>query len=95
MSKKHFEPIQLTAGILLIVTAVINCAGVFLLPEHLSSGISPSRVPSLSFLVIGILLVGVCGIMAVFGPKPKKWITMEAVLTVANIALVLYNFMIR
>ena len=95
MQKKHFEPINLAAGILLAVVAVINSVGVFLLPKLFSNGISPYRVPSLSFLVGGILLVGVSGIMAVFGPKPKKWITMEAVLTVADAALVLYNLLMQ
>lgn len=95
MQKKHFDPINLTAGILLAVVAVINSAGVFLLPRLLSGGISPYRVPSLSFLVGGILLVGVSGIMAVFGPRPKKWIAIEAALTVADGAMVLYNLLIR
>lgn len=95
MQKKHFDPINLAAGILLAVVAVINSVGVFLLPKLFSNGISPYRVPSLSFLVGGILLVGVSGIMAVFGPKPKKWITMEAVLTVADAALVLYNLLMQ
>ena len=95
MQKKHFDPINLAAGILLAVVAVINSVGVFLLPRLFSGGISPYRVPSLSFLVGGILLVGVSGIMAVFGPKPKKWIAMEAVLAVADVALVLYNLLMQ
>lgn len=95
MQKKHFDPINLTAGILLAVVAVINSVGVFVLPKLFSSGISPYRVPSLSFLVGGILLVGVSGIMAVFGPKPKKWIAMEAVLAAADAALVLYNLLMQ
>ena len=95
MQKKHFDPINLAAGILLAIVAVINSVGVFLLPRLLSGGISPYRVPSLSFLAGGILLIGVCGIMAVFGPRPKKWIAMEAVLAIADAALVLYNFLIR
>ena len=95
MQKKHFDPINLAAGILLAVVAVINSVGVFLLPKLFSNGISPYRIPSLSFLVGGILLVGVSGIMAVFGPKPKKWIAMEAVLAVADAALVLYNLLMQ
>ncbi|MCH5183612.1 MAG: hypothetical protein J1E00_05480 [Oscillospiraceae bacterium] len=95
MQKKHFDPINLTAGILLAVVAVLNSLGVFLLPKMISGGVSPYRVPSLSFLVGGILLVGVSGIMAVFGPKPKKWIAMQAVLTVADVALVLYNLLLQ
>lgn len=95
MQKKHFDPINLAAGLILAAVAVVNSAGVFLLPKLFSSGISPYRVPSLSFLVGGILLVGVSGIMAVFGPKPKKWIAMEAVLAIADVALVLYNLLMR
>ena len=95
MQKKRFDPINLAAGILLAVVAVINSAGVILLPRLLSGGISPYRVPSLSFLVGGILLVGVSGIMAVFGPRPKKWIAMEAALAAADVAMVLYNFLIQ
>lgn len=95
MQKKHFDPINLAAGIILAIVAVINSAGVFLLPRLFSNGVSPYRVPSLSFLVGGILLVGVSGIMAVFGPKPKKWIAMEAVLAVTDGALVLYNLLMQ
>lgn len=95
MQKKHFDPINLAAGLILAAVAVINSVGVFLLPKLFSNGVSPYRVPSLSFLVGGILLVGVSGIMAVFGPKPKKWIAMEAVLAVADGALVLYNLLMR
>lgn len=95
MQKKHFDPINLAAGLILAAVAVINSVGVFLLPKLFSNVISPYRVPSLSFLVGGILLVGVSGIMAVFGPKPKKWIAMEAVLAVADGALVLYNLLMR
>ena len=95
MQKKHFDPINLAAGLILAAVAVINSAGVFLLPKLFSGGISPYRVPSLSCLVGGILLVGVSGIMAVFGPKPKKWIAMEAVLAIADVALVLYNLLLQ
>ena len=77
------------------MVAILNSLGVFLLPKLISGGVSPYRVPSLSFLVGGILLVGVSGIMAVFGPKPKKWIAMQAVLSVADVALVLYNLLLQ
>lgn len=95
MQNKRFDPINLAAGIMLAVVAAVNCVGVFLLPRLLSGGVSPYRVSSLSFLVGGILLVGVCGIMAVFGPKPKKWIAMEAALAAADVAMVLYNVLIQ
>lgn len=95
MQKKHFDPIHLAAGLLLAVVAAVNSVGVFLLPRLFSNVISPYRIPSLSFLVGGILLVGVSGIMAVFGPKPKKWIAMEAVLAIADVALVLYNLLLQ
>ena len=95
MQKKHFDPINLTAGLILAAVAVINSVGVFLLPKLFSNGITPYRVPSLSFLVGGILLVGVSGIMAVFGPNPKKWIAMQAVLAIADVALVLYNLFMQ
>ena len=92
MAMKHrFEPIGLAAGILLALTAVLNSVSLFLLPRSLSAVFSAQRVSTVSFLVGGVLLVGVCGVMAVFGPRPKKWIAMESVLAVCNIALVVFN----
>lgn len=96
MQKKQFDPIALTAGLLLAVTAVLNIISLFLLPDTLTPVLfAAQRISSLHFLSGGILLVGVCGIMAVFGPKPKKWIAMESALAVLNIGLVLYNLFIR
>ena len=89
MQNNRFRPLPLAAGILLAVTAALNCVGGFLLPPQFSSG--TSRVPTLSFLVGGILLVGVCGMMAVFGPKPKKWMILESVLAFADAAMLVYN----
>ncbi len=89
MQKKRFQPLHLAAGILLAVTAALNCVGGFLLPPQFSSGFS--RVSTLSFLVCGVLLVGVSGIMAIFGPKSKKWIVMESVLAAADAAMLIYN----
>ena len=89
MQNNRFRPLPLAAGTLLAVTAALNCVGGFLLPPQFSSG--TSRVPTLSFLVGGILLVGVCGMMAVFGPKPKKWMILESVLAFADAAMLVYN----
>lgn len=95
MEKKHFDPTSLTAGILLSVTAVFNIIAMFFLPATLSSGLSLQRIPALSFIVGGILLVGVSGVMAVFGENPKKWITMEAVLVALDLFLVTFNLIIQ
>jgi len=95
MEKKHFDPTSLTAGILLSVTAVFNIIAMFFLPATLSSGLSLQRIPTLSFIVGGILLVGVSGVMAVFGENPKKWITMEAVLVALDLFLVVFNLIIQ
>ncbi len=95
MQRKHFEPINLAAGLLLAATALMNSIAGFFLPQTLTGVVSPYRVTTLSFLAGGILLVGICGIMAVFGPKPKKWIALEAVLTVLDGALVIYQLVLQ
>ncbi len=91
--KKRLDPMGLTAGILLALTAVLNSVSLFFLPRSLSAVFSAQRVSTVSFLVGGVLLVGVSGVMAVFGPRPKKWIVMESVLAVCNLALVVYNLL--
>ncbi len=95
MEKKHFDPTSLTAGILLAVTAVFNIIAMFFLPATLSNGLSLQRIPTMSFIVGGILLVGVSGVMAVFGENPKKWITMEAVLVAMDLFLVVLNLIVQ
>jgi hypothetical protein len=95
MEKKRFDPTSLTAGILLAVTAAFNIIAMFFLPDTLSSGLSLQRIPTLTFIVGGILLVGVSGMMAVFGENPKKWITMQAVLTALDLFLVMFNLIIQ
>ena len=42
----------------------------------------------------GILLVGVSGMMAVFGETPKKWIFIQGALFLADVVLVIYNIII-
>ncbi|MBQ9794987.1 MAG: hypothetical protein IKK06_06760 [Clostridia bacterium] len=95
MKKKQFDPTSLTAGILLAVVAAFNIIAMFFLPKTLSSGLSLQRIPTTSFTVGGILLVGVSGVMAVFGENPKKWITMEAVLVALDLFLVTFNLIIQ
>ena len=95
MKKKRFDPLSLTAGILLGATSAINLISLFFLPKTLSSGLSMQRIPTLTFLVGGILLVGVSGMMAVFGENPKKWITIQSVLTAMNLFLVVFNLIVQ
>lgn len=94
LKQKHFDPIGLTAGILLAVTAVLNCIAIFFLPSTMSAGPTAQRIPTLTFLAGGILLVGVCGIMAVFGQNAKKWILFQSALTVLNVVLVAYQWIL-
>jgi hypothetical protein len=94
MQKKRFDPLSLAAGILLGLTAVLNISALFFLPTTLSTALSDQRVSSLTFLAGGILLVGVSGMMAVFGENPKKWIFIQGVLFLADVALVIYNIII-
>lgn len=94
MQKKRFDPLSLAAGILLGLTAVLNISALFFLPTTLSTALSDQRISSLTFLAGGILLVGVSGMMAVFGENPKKWIFIQGVLFLADVALVIYNIII-
>lgn len=95
MEKKQFDPTSLTAGILLAVTAAFNTIAMFFLPDTLSSGLSLQRIPTLTFIVGGILLVGVSGVMAVFGENPKKWLTIQGVLTALDLFLVTFNLIVQ
>ena len=94
MQKKQFDPLSLAAGILLGLTAVLNISALFFLPTTLSTALSDQRISSLTFLAGGILLVGVSGMMAVFGENPKKWIFIQGVLFLADVVLVIYNIII-
>ena len=94
MQKKRFDPLSLAAGILLGLTAVLNISALFFLPSTLSTVLSDQRISSLTFLAGGILLVGVSGMMAVFGENPKKWIFIPGALFLADVALVIYNIII-
>ena len=94
MQKKRFDPLSLAAGILLGLTAVLNISALFFLPTTLSTALSDQRIPSLTFLAGGILLVGVSGMMAVFGENPKKWIFIQGVLFLADVVLVIYNIIV-
>lgn len=82
----------LTASVLLALVAVLNIVAFFFLPTSMAAGPAAQRIPTVRFLAGGILLVGVCGIMAVFGPKPKKWLAMEVAMTLFDLALVGYQF---
>ena len=96
MQNKHFDPVSLAASGMLAVTAVLNIVALFLLPPTLTPVMfSAQRISTLQFVAGGILLVGVSGIMAVFGPKKKKWLIMESALTVLNVCLVVYNLIVR
>lgn len=94
MQKKRFDPLSLAAGILLGLTAVLNISALFFLPSTLSTVLSDQRISSLTFLAGGILLVGVSGMMAVFGENPKKWIFIQGALFLADVVLVIYNIII-
>ena len=94
MQKKRFDPLSFGAGLLLGLTAVLNISALFFLPATLSTALSDQRVSTLSFLVGGILLVGVSGMMAVFGENPKKWIFIQGVLFLADVVLVIYNLIL-
>ena len=94
MQKKRFDPLSLAAGILLGLTAVLNISALFFLPTTLSTALSDQRIPSLTFLAGGILLVGVSGMMAVFGENPKKWIFIQGALFLADVVLVIYNIIV-
>ena len=94
MQKKRFDPLSLAAGILLGLTAVLNISALFFLPTTLSTALSDQRISSLTFLAGGILLVGVSGMMAVFGENPKKWIFIQGALFLADVVLVIYNIII-
>lgn len=92
MQKRHFDPVSLAAAGMLAVTALLNTVSLFFLPETLTPVFfAAQRITSLQFLASGILLVGVCGVMAVFGPKKKKWLVMQGALTALNVFLVVYN----
>ncbi len=94
--KKHFDPVSLAASGMLAATAVLNIIALFLLPPTLTPVFfAAQRVATLQFVAGGILLVGISGIMAVFGPKKKKWLIMESALTVLNVFLVVYNLIMR
>lgn len=88
--KKRFDPVNLTAAALLAATAAVNVVSAFFLPEKLPALVS-SPMSSLAFLIAGILLVGVSGAMAVFGPSKKRWIVTEALLTAMDIVVVAVN----
>jgi hypothetical protein len=95
MDKKRFDPLSLTAGLLLGLTSALNLIAMFFLPDTLSSGLSMQRIPTLTFTVGGILLVGVSGMMAVFGANPNKWLTMQSVLAAMDLFLVVYNLIVQ
>ena len=94
MQKKRFDPLSLTAGLLLAMTAVLNISALFFLPSTLSTVLSNQRPSTLTFLAGGILLVGISGMMAVFGENPKKWMVIQGILFVADVALVIYNLIL-
>ena len=94
--KKHFDPVSVAAASMLAVTAVLNIIALFLLPPLLTPVLfAAQRIATLQFVAGGILLVGICGVMAVFGPKKKKWLILQGALTALNVFLVVYNLIIR
>ncbi len=94
--KKRFDPVSLAASGMLAATAVLNIIALFVLPPTLTPVFfAAQRITTLQFVASGILLVGVCGVMAVFGPKKKKWLIMQGALTALNVVLVVYNLIIR
>ena len=58
MNQKRFDPLSLTAGILLGLTSVLNLIAMFFLPDTLSSGLSMQRIPTLTFTVGGSSPIG-------------------------------------
>lgn len=86
-----FDPVNLTAAALLAVTAAVNLISSFFLPERLPALAASNVSATLPFLIGGILLVGVSGVMAVFGPSKKRWIVTQAILVFADLAVVAVN----
>jgi len=96
MPKKQFDPVSLVAAGLLAATALLNIIALFLLPPTLTPVFfAAQRISSLQFVASGIVLVGICGVMAVFGPKKKKWLILQSALTALNVFLVVYNLIVR
>ena len=94
--KKQFDPVSLAAAGMLAATAVLNIIALFLLPPMLTPVFfAAQRIATVQFIAGGILLVGICGVMAVFGPKKKKWLIMQGALTALNVFLVVYNLIVR
>jgi len=44
------------------------------------------------FLTAGVLIVFLASLMCILGDNPKKWIAMQAVLALAVIGYIVYNY---
>ncbi len=87
------------AALAICIAALIAAVfGFFALPEKifvqlLSSGNAP-ETSKILFLSVGAVLIAVTSAMCIFTEKSKKWLALEAVLTIAFVGCVVYNYVV-
>ena len=78
------------------ITFIAALAGFFILPEKIFVQLfSENSLPETStavFLTAGVLIVFLASLMCILGDNPKKWIAMQAVLALAVIGYIVYNY---
>ncbi len=87
-----------TVAALAVCTAALIAAvfGFFALPEKifvqlLSSGNAP-ETSKILFLSVGAVLTAVASAMCIFAENSKKWLALEAVLAIAFVGCIVYNY---
>ncbi len=77
---------------------VVAIVSFFLLPEKIFVEVlGNSPVPetsTVSFLIIGFLLIAASGAMSIYIENGKKWIALQSVLCIAFIGCLAYNFIV-
>ncbi len=95
MNKNALKVAAITISAFSLVFAVVSF---ILLPEKIYVEVlGNSPVPetsTVSFLIIGFLLIAASGAMSIYIENGKKWIALQSVLCIAFIGCLVYNFIV-
>lgn len=87
---------RIIACVLFALSFLLAAVSYFLLPEKIFVQIiNAGSVPetnTLLFLIAGVLLNGLAGVMTEISDAPKKYLALQAVLVIAFVGCIAYNF---
>ena len=97
-SEKKMSKTTLVSVIICAFVFLVALVSFFILPDkicvQIMSDPSNPETNTAIFLVAGVLVVGLASMMCIMSENVKKWIATEAVLAIAVVGCVVYNYIV-